>query len=204
MCLPTFALKGNCTSFYALKIRSHHSSFLDLHINFQFQISALLLRCEPSGPSEVVRYRSGFQVPRAKKKKIKQQEVQLFCATHLKQTPRKLQGPLRLSALLNWGWQSSLSTQFQGCELHCDFYFVVLSLLNIFHLSLLSCFLTCFNVLFINVFLLVFNIFRMQFLMSNVILMPLQSTLSCLVFKFCYTNDKTCLAFCICEKSSRM
>ena len=46
--------------------------------------------------------------------------------------------------------------QFKGFELHCDFYFFVLSLLDLFHLSPLSYFLTCFNVLFLDVFLLRF------------------------------------------------
>ena len=69
--------------------------------------------------------------------------------------------PLWLSSLLNQNWRPfCLPLPFTE---DCDFYFPVLSLLNLFYFSLISHFLTCFKVLCLDVFLLVVNVSQMQF-----------------------------------------
>ena len=110
--------------------------------------------------------------------------VQLLCATCLEQILRKL------SPVLNEDLSvcHSLSLkQFQGFELHCD----------LFYISLLAYFLTCFNVLFLDVVLLLFNVFQMQFVVSlHVTVCLCEALWSCLVSELCFTNKLALSYFC--------
>ena len=103
---------------------------------------------------------------------------------------QKTAGPLQLSPVLNEDLSvcHSLSLkQFQGFELHCD----------LFYISLLAYFLTCFNVLFLDVVLLLFNVFQMQFVVSlHVTVCLCEALWNCLVSELCFTNKLALSYFC--------